>query len=216
MNRRTTLALTGGTLVGMGLSGCIGAGDEGDEPGERDDTGSELEADPDVESWTMAVTAYDEVPDGVPLSIDLTVTDDTIAADGPGYFVKTIENTHDDAVDFERIFYKGWSSEAGDPGILVSSVDAPDAPSPDEAVGCITGDESVPSDVADMTDERPQDHRNVEPGAVVEIEYIVADDWSSDGCFPEGTYRFEDDREVTVDGESKRLLWGFTLEIRRT
>lgn len=206
LHRRELLA--GISTTGMALTaGCLGNtsptnGDDGD--GNPEDFNREI-----------AVTAYDETPEEVPVAISMEVTEASITPDGTARFRKELENTGEEELVFQRLFDKGWSKDESDPGILVYATDAGDAPTTAEAVHCVPGaDPDAGRDASDMANGGPPGH-SLDPGETDEVEYLVADDWDFDTCFPPGEYRFQnDDVAMEVEGDnSVEFSWRFSIEV---
>ena len=216
-NRRQLIGtICSGTLVSM--MGCINDSGGADPTGDGDSTANSNGSSDDATEFprSVRVTEYDDFPADVSLEVSMEVEGGSISADGTAYLIKEIESTYDHPLEFQRMFYKGSSREAGDPGILVYSLDAADTPTEGEAVHCIEGaDPDQARDSSAMTEEAPPfDH--VDPGERIVIEYIISDDWDHEECFPVGEYRFEGGGIVTVNGKNDEPMsfdWGFTLEL---
>ena len=215
INRRSLFTAVGLTCTTV-ITGCLGDDSPNGEGTNGDDGQSGNGGEEDFHR-TVNRIGYDDVPAEIPLSISMEVTEEQITADTTGHLRKEIENTHDNAVSFGRIFYKGRSREEQDPGLLVYSLDAQDTPSIAEAVHCVPGaDQDAARGASDMSAEGPPSHVDIEPGRTVAVEYLISADWEVDECFPPGEYRFEGGTSVTLDGdgtETEDLQWGFTVEI---
>ena len=218
LNRRQVIGTLWSAPV-VFMMGCL-ADSSVTDPTDDDDSAANANGPSDDAAEfprTVRLTEYDAFPAAVPLEVTMEVEGGSISADGTAYLVKEIENTSDHPLEFQRMFYKGSSREASDPGILVYALDAADTPTEEEAVHCIDGaDPDQARDSSAMTEEAPPfDH--VDPGERITITYIISDDWDHADCFPVGVYRFEGAGIVTVTGddddEPVSFDWGFTLEL---
>lgn len=215
--RRELLAAISGTGLAL-TTGCFG----NTIPADGDDDDS----DPDDFNREVSLLGYDDIPEEVPLTISMEVTQPVITAEETARLRKEVENTNDEPVTFSRIYYKGRPRPVGESGILIYSVDAQDTPNVGEAVHCVPGaDPEAGREASDMTDEGLPAHSHVRPGHSVVVEYLVADEWDDHGCFPPGEYRFShrrndprvwigEDGEVDTREDPIEFEWGFDIEVR--
>ncbi|WP_267643957.1 hypothetical protein [Haloarchaeobius amylolyticus] len=132
-------------------------------------------------------------PANLPLTVDLTVSQERITREVPGQVVLTVTNDGNSPRQIGRPFYKGASVEHGPQGILLISVDAPEARSIDLAC---TGDGKTRENLA-RTEEYPIPS-TIDSGEAVVYEFLVIDDPTHPGCLPPNRYRFTN--TFTVEG----------------
>lgn len=207
MKRRGLLG-SAGLVVASVITGCLGSDDGSGERTKGDPgTGNGGSENGSSESFVryVSVVDVDEVPEPVPVEFDIEVIDDTVTADGTAFLEVAVTNTGDGERETKTPYYKGSSD--GDGGILLYSLDAPDAPSRDYAPGCIE-DPSPSQEFTEWTAEGPLTY-TLKPQETATGELIVVDDPSIEGCLPPGEHRFETRHSVG----GTEFTWGFTLEV---
>lgn len=204
VKRRTVLGGVG-LALSPSLVGCLGDA-AADKPNDGD--GSEPT---DAFARTVSIAAVDSVPEAAPVAFEIEMLEKRISETGTAVLEITSANTGD-APRTIVPYYKGRSADAGDPGIVLYALTAPDGPPEDDAPECIA-DPKPTRDSINFTEEGyvPE----VQPGETLTEEYVVADDPSVDGCVPPGEYRFEREHLFDrADGETVEFTWGFTLRVR--
>lgn len=223
MDRRAFLAGIG--IASLGLSaGCLDDApaertneDGGDGNGENDEVGNgKDEGFAGGFARYVSIAVVDGPPEEAPVEFDVCVTDDRVTAEGSAFLEITTENTDDSVRRVQSPYYKGSSARAGEPGILLYSLGAPDSPSEDYAPECIDDPEST-REYHEFTDEGLPKHE-LRPGETATDRLMLVDDPTVGGCVPTGEYRFESTPVLFDDGrdpvEEVDPKWGFTLEIR--
>ncbi len=120
-------------------------------------------------------------------------------------------NTGVNAGTFDVPYYKGASSDAGDPGILLYAHSTPDKPSTDDALDCIGTDGKSKNELI-WTNEAAKTV-SLNPNESSYENILVADDPTTDSCFPTGTYEFETTFNGSSSGDDWQFDWGFTLNV---
>ena len=194
MKRRTVL-ISLGTLFPIS-SGCLGRASSGNTSFPK----------------RVSVTQIDAVPERYPVDLTIEVTQATITNAQTAHLRTTATNTGDTTRKFDVPYYKGASSSAGESGILLYALKAPDSPPADYAPECIGTDGKSKHELI-WTNEFPTP-ASLEPGQSSIEELIVVDDPTKYGCLPTGEYRFEAAYNIhDEDGYDETFTWGFTLEV---
>ncbi|MFC6732391.1 MULTISPECIES: hypothetical protein [unclassified Haladaptatus] len=194
MERRLVVKSIG---VGLTLSaGCISSA----TPGTSNQNPTEKR---------VSVAGVAAVPSETGVEFSIAVERAEITAQAPARLKTVMTNVGESEVSIQLPYYKGASSWAGAPGLLLYSFSAPDSPSPNYSPECFTRPElgEQTGELAWTTEETPT--QTLAPGETYTDQLIVVDDWTAQGCFPVGTYRFKS--QHTIRGE--HFTWGFTLQV---
>ncbi len=183
MNRRHLLALVGTTAT-LSSTGCTGR-----FPRLRDN-----------DQRRISVTEYTSTVSEPPLSISLEVSSERIGPEQPAYLSILVQNTDDDPVTTSVPWYKGFNDGTlnEDHNLAIWSTDAPNAPTPDEALNCFhedwEGEEEIQTGLGHGvgTDEGAPRH-TLDPEQYGRSEHIIGANRMRNRCFPAGTYRFTND-----------------------
>ncbi len=199
MKRRTVLL--GATTALSGGSGCLGrANDSAPRSTEMGDF-----------SRTVSIARTDSVPARFPVNLTLDVAQPNITSSQTARLTATVTNTGTSDGEFDVPYYKGASSDAGDPGILLYAHSAPDSPSTDDAPDCIATDGKSENELG-WSNEAAKTV-SLDPDETASEKLLVADDPTTDGCFPTGTYGFETRFGGSSSGHDWKFDWGFTLRV---
>ncbi|MFC4358064.1 hypothetical protein ACFO0N_08905 [Halobium salinum] len=206
MNRRRLLSgLTTGTLLPF-TAGCLSSLD-GSSP---DSTTTEADDPSDTDDFRRAVSvvAVDDVPNEVPVALDVRVVQPHATTEQTARLETTVTNAGDADDRFPPAYYKGASSEGG---LLLYSTRAPDGPDPDSGPDCV-GTSGKSADELAWTTEGVGPVQ-LEPDESTTEELLVADDPTTVGCVPTGRYRFETRYAVGDPEDGRTFDWGFTLRV---
>ena len=194
MKRRTTL-LSLFSLFSVS-AGCLGNASSGNSPFPK----------------RVSVQQTDSVPERYPVELTIDVVQAEITKTQTAHLKATAKNTGEATREFEPAYYKGASSRAGDSGILLYSLRAPDSPPADYAPDCIGSDGKSQGELRWSNEYSGTE--SLEPGEPSSEELIVVDDPTVGGCIPTGEYRFEDPYNISDEsGYDETFTWGFTLRV---
>ncbi|WP_435156658.1 hypothetical protein [Haladaptatus sp. DFWS20] len=194
MKRRTTLL---GLFSLFSVSaGCLGNASSGNSPFPK----------------RVSVQQTDSVPERYPVELTIDVVQAELTKTQTAHLKATAKNTGEATREFEPAYYKGASSRAGDSGILLYSLRAPDSPPADYAPDCIGSDGKSKGRLL-WSQEYPGTE-TLELGESSNEELIVVDDPTVRGCIPTGEYRFETPYNISDEnGYDETFTWGFTLRV---
>lgn len=206
MDRRTYI----GAFAGCAGLGSVALG------GWYSSGASESASPPEDARREVSVVDSELDPSDAPVSFDVTVEDPWITSSSTATLKATTVNDADDERQIQPAYYKGASSTAGDPGIVVYHQDAGDFDVESYSSPCFSGDESPVSTRERDGDDELMFTAEANLGAVLGSgesrteRLIVADDPTVDGCFPPGTYEFE--ARHTLAGDTISWHWGIVVE----
>ncbi len=152
------------------------------------------------------------MPEGSPIELDVAVTEEWVTEERTARLSASVTNTGESPRTVKPAYYKGSSAAAGEPGVLLYSLQAPDSPSDYTPAECIEHEEATVDEIWWTTESAPV--TELDPGETTSDDLIVVDDRSVDGCFPPGEYRFEQGHDIGgPQSEAELFDWGFTISV---
>lgn len=199
MRRRTFLgaAVTAGTVA---IAGCSSAG------------GSSAES-PEDARRKVDVEVDSPLPDEAPVDFSLAVADQWVTSESTATLEATVENTGEGVRHCPPPYYKGSSDLAGEEGILLYNLEAPDSPPADYVPPCF--DDAPEKAYVDHDDTEVYWTREgylgpeLAPGESATDTVLVVDDPTADGCLPAGRYAFRS----AVPSDDGSFEWSFTVSV---
>ncbi|WP_231190289.1 hypothetical protein [Haladaptatus sp. DYF46] len=206
MRRRSVIG--GAVLAFTSISGCLGkvSTNLGSKP--KDDTmTNKINF-----NRSVSIEQVDSVPSRYPVDLKIEVVQSKITENQTAHLMTTVTNTSNTARKFDLPYYKGASADAGEPGILLYALSAPDSPSAQYAPDCIGTDGKSQNNLKWSNEAIRM--ISIEPKKSTKEELIVVDDPTTSGCIPTGEYRFESSYNInSSDSNEIGFKWGFTLQI---
>jgi len=208
MKRRQVLATVTPAVVAAG--GGYLASALTDESGTDD---SEVSSGNTFERTATIADATD-LPESSPVRVDTAMTRKRITADQSAILTLTATNESDDAVHLRPPLYRNANENREQKTLYLYSViasqqfDREYSPNcPDEPNGARTAMPSYEGWPTSMLD----------PGESTDMEFVLIDDITTEGCLVPGTYRYENEVRLADPGSvfdwKERFGWGMTIKI---